>query len=135
MQLRSVGVVPVGVVLLDTYTPDSDFLVGAEKEFMERMSEREDLAVPVDGMRLTAMAWTFSLFQDWKPQDVDVPSLLVRASEPMSARQEGSDWQSRWDSASTVVDVPGNHFTMIETHADATAQVIDDWLADIADQS
>jgi polyene macrolide polyketide synthase len=130
--LHGLGVIPLGVVLMDTYPQSSDFLAGVEREFMKEMYEREDLAVSVDDTRLTAMAWTLNLFQDWEPQDLGIPSLLVRASEPMSARQQGSDWQSRWDSAS-VTDVPGNHFTMIEEHADASAQAIDQWLTGITD--
>jgi polyene macrolide polyketide synthase len=131
--LHSLGIIPMGVVLLDTYAPGSEFLVSAEEALVDGGFERENLAVSIDGTRLTAMAWTCSLFQEWKPQELGVPSLLVRASEPMVPAQEGSDWQSWWDSASTVADAPGNHFTMMEKHVVATVGVIDDWLAGIAD--
>jgi hypothetical protein len=30
----------------------------------------------------------------------------------------------------SVIDVPGNHFTITEAHADSTAKVVADWLAE-----
>jgi len=31
----------------------------------------------------------------------------------------------------TVVDVPGDHFTMMGDHADTTAQAVNEWLAEL----
>ena len=37
-------------------------------------------------------------------------------------------WQTGWSEADHVVDVPGNHFTMLEDLADTTAGAVDAWL-------
>jgi hypothetical protein len=39
-----------------------------------------------------------------------------------------SEWRSSWSLAGTVLDAPGNHFTMMEDHADEVALLIDEWI-------
>ena len=41
----------------------------------------------------------------------------------------GPDWQPSWPVAHTVLDGPGNHFSMLDEHADATAALVQDWLS------
>jgi len=38
------------------------------------------------------------------------------------------DWRSYWDLPHSVLDVPGNHFTMMEDQAAGTARAVDEWL-------
>jgi thioesterase domain-containing protein len=78
--------------------------------------------------RLIAMAAYMRLFAGWEPQPIAIPTLLVSASEPMPILADDADWHSSWALCDEVVDVPGNHFTMMEEHATSTAAAIDVWL-------
>jgi thioesterase domain-containing protein len=77
------------------------------------------------------MAWCWELFGDWKPPMVSSPTLLVRASEPMTEEKRDTDWQATWDSVSATADVPGNHFTMMEEHVGSTAAAVREWFGEI----
>jgi thioesterase domain-containing protein len=83
-----------------------------------------------DDAWLTAMVYYFSL--GWAELgQTALPTLLVRASEPMGGSPESDEWQASWALSSrvTVADVPGNHFTMMGEHAGTTAQAVNRWLA------
>ncbi|MFE1863453.1 type I polyketide synthase, partial [Streptomyces anandii] len=134
-RLESAGNGPRAVVLIDIYSHDDDAIVGIQPGLSSGMNERQESYVPVDDNRLLAMGAYFRLFGGWKPRPVEAPTLLVRAGERLFdwTRDAGSgngdgDWRSYWDLEHTAVDVPGNHFTMMEQHADATAHAVDDWL-------
>ncbi|WP_344185717.1 SDR family NAD(P)-dependent oxidoreductase, partial [Streptantibioticus ferralitis] len=128
-RLEDDGVFPEAVVLIDIYSHDDDAIVGIQPGLAEGMNERQESYVPVDDTRLLAMGGYFRLFGDWKPQPVRTPTLLVRAGERLFDWTRDGDWRSYWDLEHTAVDVPGNHFTMMEQHADTTARAVDDWLA------
>ncbi|MFC3352361.1 SDR family NAD(P)-dependent oxidoreductase [Streptomyces echinoruber] len=134
-RLQERGRPPAAVVLLDTYMPraDSPFLRFSQ-QMLGGMFDRESMFAHLDTDRLTAMSWYIALVGEWEPGPLDSPVLLVRSSEPPVAPQPGTElrpeeWQTSWDRAHTVVDVPGNHFTMMETHARTTAEATADWLA------
>ncbi|MEU0927086.1 type I polyketide synthase [Streptomyces solisilvae] len=130
--LESEGTPPAGVVLLDTYLPYSASIGQFENAMLDEMYEREAL-VSMEGVRMSAMGWYLHLFEGWKPPESSVPSLLVRAADPLGEVDpdaSAADWQSDWP-ADSAVDVPGNHFTMMEKQAGTTAQAIEDWLADL----
>ena len=79
---------------------------------------------------LTAMAHYFSL--DWTGlEHTTLPTLLVRAREPMPGSPPKGDWKPSWAYSSdlTVVDVPGDHFTIMAAHAETTTQAVSEWLA------
>jgi thioesterase domain-containing protein/NAD(P)-dependent dehydrogenase (short-subunit alcohol dehydrogenase family)/acyl carrier protein len=128
-RLESDGVAPEAVVLIDIYSHDDDAIVGIQPGLAEGMNERQESYVPVDDTRLLAMGGYFRLFGDWKPQPISTPTLLVRAGERLFDWSRDGDWRSYWALEHTAVDVPGNHFTMMERHADTTARAVDDWLA------
>ena len=70
---------------------------------------------------LTALAHYYSF--DWRGMPrIDVPTLVVRASEP------GSPWDLA--GSVTTVTVPGDHFTMMREHAETTARAVEAWLAE-----
>jgi thioesterase domain-containing protein len=127
-ELEDGGVVPAGVALLDPYLMDSDFVTDAHTDLVRGLTERNERFAEPGSAGLSAMAWCFRLMEDWRPTGIVAPTLLVRATEPMTRAQTGTDWQSRWASASAVADVPGNHFTMAEEHAETTAEAVLRWL-------
>ncbi|MGX7763117.1 type I polyketide synthase [Streptomyces angustmyceticus] len=132
--LEKAGTPPAGVALLDTYLPreDSPFTRFAG-EMLGGMFDRESLFAQMDSDRLTAMSWYIHVVGAWSPDRLSCPVLLVRSSEPpVSVEQAGGlaphEWQASWDGADTVTEVPGNHFTMMEDHAGATAKSVAAWM-------
>ncbi|MEU3985444.1 type I polyketide synthase [Streptomyces sp. NPDC026672] len=133
--LQERGTPAAAVVLLDTYMPraDSPFLRFSQ-HMLGGMFDRESMFAHMDTNRLTAMSWYVAMVGEWEPGPLDCPVLLVRSSEPpVSAETTGPlelhEWQASWERAHTVIDVQGNHFTMVEDHARNTAAVTADWLA------
>jgi mycoketide-CoA synthase len=130
--LERAGRPPAGVVLLDTFGPDErrleDFWPVLAQTVLAGGGQWDDAW-------LTAMAHYFGL--DWAGLGVTgVPTLLVRAREPMDG-VGGGGWQPEWGLAGrlSVVDVPGDHFTMMAEHAGSTARAVSDWLGGLKESS
>ncbi|MGC4808716.1 SDR family NAD(P)-dependent oxidoreductase [Micromonospora sp. DT233] len=119
-----------GVALLDTYVPGDDSLGQFEDQLLGGMFDREASFARMDAARLSAMSWYFNLLGDWTPPKLTAPVLLVRAGAPMPGGEDlpARQWQTGWSEADEVVDVPGNHFTMMEDLAASTAGVVEEWL-------
>ncbi|MFI9503683.1 type I polyketide synthase [Nocardia sp. NPDC052566] len=131
-RLEECGVRPAAVVLLDTYLSTDKAMTQFNDVLLRGMFDREEQAVPMDDARLTAMGKYFRILDDYRPPAVEAPTLLVRASSPLgeSAPAVG-DWRSSWPGAHTVIDVPGDHFSMLEQHAATTSSAVSDWLDSI----
>ncbi|CAM5288495.1 putative protein OS=Streptomyces antimycoticus OX=68175 GN=SANT12839_089620 PE=4 SV=1 [Streptomyces antimycoticus] len=116
---------------MDTYLPYTTRLGGGVADaWLDEMYEREEV-VSMEGVRMSAMGWYAHLMEGWKPPEISVPSLHLRASEVSADPNAPAEtWQADWP-ADTVIDVPGNHFTMMENYADTTAQAVEDWVADL----
>ncbi|MFH8983012.1 type I polyketide synthase [Streptomyces varsoviensis] len=127
--LERLGAGPAAVVLLDTYLSDNTGITQFNDVLLGGMFAREDRAAPMDGTRLTAMGGYFRILDDWRPPAVEAPVLLVRASAPLGEpAPDAGDWRSSWPSAHTVVDVPGDHFSIMEQHVATTGEAVADWL-------
>nr|WP_035858390.1 type I polyketide synthase [Kitasatospora cheerisanensis] len=127
--LEQRGAGPAAVVLLDTYLSDNRGITQFNDVLLGGMFAREDRAAPMDGTRLTAMGGYFRLLDDWKPPTVGAPLLLVRASTPLGRPSaDAGDWRASWAGADTVVDVPGDHFSIMEQHVATTGDAVADWL-------
>ncbi|MEV6319237.1 SDR family NAD(P)-dependent oxidoreductase, partial [Streptomyces sp. NPDC051776] len=132
--LERSGHPPLGVALLDTYMPRTDSpFTRFSAEMLGGMFDRESMFAHMDADRLSAMSWYIRMIGEWDPGDLSTPVVLVRPSEPpVTAAEEGplepGDWQSSWDGAGSVVEVPGNHFTMMESHAATTAGALVTWI-------
>ncbi|MFC4044716.1 type I polyketide synthase [Dactylosporangium siamense] len=133
-RLHDLGAPAAGVVLLDTYPATEDSpLTKFQAELIDGMFDRQGLFTSLDSARLTAMSWYFDLFGGWRPGELSTPSLLLRSSEPIVATGPDGpyarhEWQTSWQDADTTIDVPGNHFTMMEHHAGSTAQAVRQWV-------
>ncbi|GHH09990.1 type I polyketide synthase [Streptomyces lanatus] len=133
-ELECMGRAPSGLVLLDTYhiTPDNS----AEDWLLSLAAPpRPDAGQPVltgdDDTALAAMGAYNRIFLDWNPEPVTTPTLLVRALRPtpaMAASADADDWRTSWPSAHDVVDVPGDHLTMMREHAGTTVSAIRAWI-------
>ncbi|MFC9141841.1 type I polyketide synthase [Streptomyces bacillaris] len=127
--LEQRGEGPAAVVLLDTYLSDNQGITQFNDVLLGGMFAREDRAAPMDGTRLTAMGGYFRLLDAWTPPAVRAPLLLVRASTPLGRPSaEAGDWRSSWAGADTVLDVPGDHFSIMEEHVATTGDAVADWL-------
>ncbi|ATL33041.1 type I polyketide synthase [Streptomyces formicae] len=133
--LENTGRAPAGLVLLDTYhiTPDNngtDWLLSLAAP----PTRSGDLWGNVSGdgdSVLAAMGAYHRILLDWEPEPITTPTLLVRASLPtpaMAAAAEAESWRTSWPSAHEVVDVPGDHLTMMREHAESTASAVRDWI-------
>ncbi|WP_253780731.1 type I polyketide synthase [Goodfellowiella coeruleoviolacea] len=123
------------VVLLDTYLPTSEQVRYVLPVMQERVLDNERKFGQMTTTRLTAMAAYFSLFRNWGPTGIRTPTLLVRASEPVpgwaDGEHSGAEWRTSWPAEHEVIDVPGNHNSMVEGRAEVsvTAAAIEEWLA------
>ncbi|MFE0060362.1 type I polyketide synthase [Streptomyces sp. NPDC059003] len=131
-RLEQEGRGPAGVVLLDTYVPGDDSLDQFGDQLLGGMFEREADFALMDAARLSAMSWYFNLLGQWRPGKLAAPVLLVRSSQPLNGKEMApEEWQTGWSEADHTVDVPGNHFTMLEDFSDTTAHVVDTWLDEL----
>ncbi|MGD9486144.1 acyltransferase domain-containing protein [Streptomyces sp. TRM70308] len=130
VELARQGRAPEAVVLMDSYPVDSPVLVNWIPQMLDGMVERDSAYTPMDDYRTTAWAAYLKFFFDWTAQPLDVPTLLVRAGEPLGAPPEEGDWRAHWPHPHDVVDVPGDHFTMLGDHSEDVAKRVQEWLAD-----
>ncbi|MFI2433203.1 SDR family NAD(P)-dependent oxidoreductase [Streptomyces sp. NPDC018693] len=133
-QLENTGRAPTGLVLLDTYhiTPDNS---GKDWLLSLAAPPPQDTSGPVltgdDDTALAAMGAYNRIFLGWDPEPVATSTLLVRALWPtpaMAASADADDWRTSWPTAHDVVDVPGDHLTMMQEHAKTTVSAIRTWI-------
>ncbi|MFJ7212995.1 SDR family NAD(P)-dependent oxidoreductase [Amycolatopsis sp. NPDC098790] len=115
--LEQRGVRPAGVVLLDTHVGEVD---GLFERVLRGLSERESLFGPFTGTRLSAMGQYLRLLGGHPAPETTAPVLFVRPEGSAGLRP---GWP-------TVLDVPGDHFTMVQEHAGDTAHAIEEWLGE-----
>ncbi|MFD0352423.1 SDR family NAD(P)-dependent oxidoreductase [Streptomyces sp. NPDC127110] len=123
------GAAPAALVLLDTFLPGDAAQPAFRSRMTDAMFEREDAFGWMTDLRLTAMGGYFRLFPAWRPTATAVPTLLVRAGRSLV---DGGGHQASWPLPHTVVDVPGDHFTMMEDDARDAAAAVDHWLTEAA---
>ncbi|MFF8098066.1 type I polyketide synthase [Streptomyces sp. NPDC016675] len=131
VRLAELGAPPAGLVLADVYRLDDPLMADWSAELSEGVFDRAEQFVPMDDSRLTAMTWYGNLFWENPRPDTRVPTLLLRASEPLREPADGRDWRSSWKAARDIVDVPGNHFTMMAEHAGTTARAVHRWIGEL----
>ncbi|MFG2638568.1 type I polyketide synthase [Streptomyces sp. NPDC048362] len=131
--LERLGNPVAAVVLVDTYLSGDEAMTQFDNVLVDGMFAREDRAAPMDDTRLTAMGRYFQLLDDWRPPAIAAPVLLVRASRPLAEPAPGgtADWRATWPGAHTVIDVPGDHWSLMEEHVETTATAVRAWLDDV----
>jgi hypothetical protein len=122
--------------LIDTYAPERpEDLAAVFNEVMGSvLEERHDLiAEAVDDDSLVAMGAYARLMAGWQPQEIAVPSLLVRAGSPLGDAYERGElpW---WQMPEQTVEVPGHHFELIGDSAPLTAEAIDTWVRELVEE-
>ncbi|MFI0187125.1 SDR family NAD(P)-dependent oxidoreductase [Streptomyces sp. NPDC017082] len=129
--LAAAGEAPQALVLLDTYlqSETSDTLATA---FTDGLFDRQQDGAPVDSRSLTAMGAYFRVFEEWTPTRTGVPTLFVRAADALPGTEAGP--HPAWAADATAHETPGDHFSLLEEHAGATAQAVHAWLTGRTDR-
>ncbi|WP_421107071.1 SDR family NAD(P)-dependent oxidoreductase, partial [Streptomyces sp. NEAU-S77] len=127
-ELERRGVAPAGVALLDSYRMNDQVIRKWDNDLAGRSFIGLDSG-SIGFEEITAFAWICArLLIDWEPGGLAAPALLIRATDPI-VREEGVIWQTNLTSMSAVVDVPGDHFSILESeHVAHVAEVVHEWL-------
>ncbi|WP_264349340.1 type I polyketide synthase [Streptomyces milbemycinicus] len=137
-RLAATGTPPAGLVVVDTYhvTPereDARWLLAMPARYPLEMGERFDAAV--DDVSMAALGAYTRMARGWRPEPTDVPTLLVRATDPLPELLTHGDGEARdgggqtsWREPYDTVDVPGSHWSLLEEHAHTTAEAIRAWI-------
>ncbi|MEV7012933.1 SDR family NAD(P)-dependent oxidoreductase [Streptosporangium sp. NPDC051022] len=127
-RLEADGTPPRALVLLDSPAGPGEHLAvrmaGTTHRLLEQVPQ-----LAVDDDQLTAMAWYARLFGSWAPRATTVPTLFLRASEFVPDLLAGGVRPS-WPLPHTMREVTGDHFTLMDEHADTTATAVHHWLND-----
>ncbi|WP_123741896.1 type I polyketide synthase [Saccharothrix texasensis] len=123
-RLEELGRPAEAVVLLDTYV-QQEMTPELTDEFVAGLFARRTDA---DATSLTAMGGYFEVFQTWAPRALATPTLFLRAERVLAGRP------AAWAHADEFRTVPGDHFTIVQDHADSTADTVHDWLSTTEEQ-
>ncbi|GHG49689.1 type I polyketide synthase [Streptomyces griseocarneus] len=124
-----------GVVMLDSFTRREGMGDRFQSAVAQEQSERFDF-VSSPGTQLTAMGGYLRIFDGWDAPTAAAPTLVVRAGEWMAdATATADDRPAAPDHADTVTEVPGNHYTLMERHAESTAAAVDEWVVKLGTAS
>jgi thioesterase domain-containing protein len=130
-RLEEAGLPAAGVVLIDTYPPERrDLLAKIAADLgqllMDRQPDTGDGTIDQWGD-----AWVTAMLRyeqmELAPQRTAAPTLFICAQEGLPSWPD--DWRPTWPFEHDAVDVPGNHFTMMEQHSEHTASAIETWLS------
>ena len=123
--LERLGVHPTAVVLLDTVHTLGEGDTAPIDRMLGGLADREEWIGPFTGSRLSAMGRYVRLTAEC-PVDrpIRTPVLLVRAERSMGADAP----QTSWHTPHSVLEVAGDHFSMMEDNAVSTAEALMRWL-------
>ncbi|NUS88161.1 MAG: acyltransferase domain-containing protein [Streptomyces sp.] len=134
--LEDSGTPADAVVLADTFARSADR--HATRLMTSAMLDDEDAAAVVDDHRLIAMGGYFRVFANWTPRPVSTPVLLLSATSALTGLSSpgssgspaagGRGEKARWEHAHHVVEVPGDHFSILDEHHRTTGDAISSWL-------
>jgi acyl transferase domain-containing protein/acyl-CoA synthetase (AMP-forming)/AMP-acid ligase II/acyl carrier protein len=114
---------PAGLITIDTYAPRATEASAAAIAAV--LLDRSHEYLQLDDDDLIAMGAFLGLVREWRPGVVEAPALALYASQPLDG---GRGRASRWRHGGSAVELPGDHFSVIEAQAGATATAIDGWL-------
>ncbi|MEU5539875.1 SDR family NAD(P)-dependent oxidoreductase, partial [Streptomyces sp. NPDC020362] len=120
-----------GLILLDTYPPDSMSL-SMRQAMTYEVNERRSRFTTMNFTTLTALGAYRRLFRGWTPEPVATPTLFVRPEDCIpgdpTASPMADDWRAHWPLPHREVVVPGDHCTIVAEHAEAVAAEVHTWL-------
>ncbi|WP_261717704.1 type I polyketide synthase [Streptomyces sp. FZ201] len=136
--LEETGSGAVALVLVDTHWWDTaggfdvdPWAASVLTGLLDRVGESEHQGENWGDAWVTARARY--LYLDFHQAELTAPTLLVRASEPIGPTEYRRC--AEWGFEHTAIELPGDHFTVMEAHAAETAHAVDDWLRDLPQRS
>ncbi|MFT7834574.1 type I polyketide synthase [Saccharothrix sp. BKS2] len=123
------GLGPVGVALLDTYPTTGATTTRFFTHMLDALLARESEFGEFSGARLAAMGRYSKLLTECPVEDLAAPVLFVRPQESIEGEEGDGTWRAVWSGAHELVEVPGDHFTMMESTAESTAAAVRAWLS------
>ncbi|WP_207934516.1 type I polyketide synthase [Actinomadura sp. KC06] len=120
---------PRAVVLIDTYGFTGRAFARLRPVLLASMAEGLSAHAEPDDAGLLAMGAYLRLMADWEPPATGVPTILLRAAQPVAGWPDDQDWRAGWPHPHDTLDVPGDHFSVLGEHAKSTARAVRDWLA------
>jgi thioesterase domain-containing protein len=131
--LETLGVFPTAVILLDSLALRDDAWDQVCPP-LKTMALNDHAFALMTGDQLTAMAAYFRLFENWKPVAITTPVLLLRATEcvPEWVGEPISEeyWRASWDLSHEILDVRGDHLSIMKENVSSTALALHRWLED-----
>ncbi|KJE19786.1 thioesterase of type I polyketide synthase or non-ribosomal peptide synthase like protein, partial [Frankia torreyi] len=140
-ELENAGITPSGLVLVDSYPPESATREGMADWWLTAMItgmlDRVDRYQMVwSDASLTTMGAYVRVFNGWQAKPVAAPTLLIRAADPLRRTiidpADPDGWQAYWTTPHTTVDVPGEHFSILEEHSPTTVAAIRQFIDSLA---
>ncbi|WTW99072.1 acyltransferase domain-containing protein [Streptomycetaceae bacterium NBC_01309] len=139
-QLEAEGVFPVGLALIDTFPIDAALQPGMDwwlPAMIDGMLDRiAQYDMYLDDINLSTMGQYQRIFADWKPRPIATPTMAAQGQQPIEGTvidPEGRwDWRAYWPVAHDLVPITGDHFTVLEDHAQDTARAIAAWVDSLA---
>jgi polyene macrolide polyketide synthase len=127
--LERQGAPPSALVLLDSPVA---FSTSGALAVVSRLAGRFEAEPPSD-VELTAMGWHAHLLGPWAPTKISTPILFVHPAEMVGDPRAESTFETeapgvRWPYDHTPLKVAGDHFSMMQQHAHATALDVHEWL-------
>ncbi len=119
------GLAPVAHVWLDTYLRDPSEPKRLFSAMISNLLGENRLDATIDDRQLLAMGAYMRMLHEGIPISIDAPSVIIEADKNLTGEMS-SEVRRAADSAIQVV---GDHFTIIEDHAESTAMAIDEWLS------
>ncbi|MFE4600091.1 alpha/beta fold hydrolase, partial [Kitasatospora indigofera] len=136
-RLEAEGRSVAGLALIDAYPIDSAVREGMGEWWLTAMlsgmlDRIEQYDMVWSDASLTSMGGYNTVFADWRPEEITTPTLAVRADTPLRGTvidpTGRHDWRAYWPVQHEVVDVPGDHFTVLEQHTPTTADAVRQWI-------
>jgi pimaricinolide synthase PimS1 len=118
-----------GLAMIDSYFPSGPELLQGFSDDFGRLLGMADQGISLDDDQLLAMAGYLRLLSEWSPTPIDVPTLMVRATDGTRTSLIDEDQLPTWQRSPVTVDVSADHFTVIADRAAATAEAIGGWIA------
>ncbi|TDD61614.1 SDR family NAD(P)-dependent oxidoreductase [Kribbella antibiotica] len=128
-KLKADGRAPTGVVLIETDSGLGDRNEPRALALIE--SERRVPEGLLADAALLASGGYSRIFDGYRPAPSGVPTLLLAAdpTPEMLASEPTRDWRARWSLPHDLVQIPGDHDTVLTDHAATTLAAIRTWLA------
>ncbi|MFD5921276.1 type I polyketide synthase [Kitasatospora sp. NPDC058201] len=136
-RLEARGRAVAGLVLVDSYPMDSAAREGMGEWWLHAMlggmiDRIEQYDMIWSDSSLTSMGGYNNVFAGWEPSPVAAPILALRADTPLRGMvvdtAEREDWRAYWPVPHEVLDIPGDHFTVLEQHTPTTAEAVRGWI-------